>query len=311
MPQYFVGGIIKEYREKNDISQKQLCRGLCSISTLCKIEKGDQNPSSYKLLEALVQRVGAPLSIIDVPLTPTEFERMQLLRKIESFVLHKKYDFKDLLDQYKNLTPSMTDLEKQAYLEGITLYNERLDKISLEEGYKGYLNALQLTFPEYTLSTDISTVVLSMQELNLILFAAIALFKRQHLSEAITEFCKLKNYFNIHNIDKNDKGKIYPILTTYLSNAYGMTGKYIEALQVSNDGIDTSKKEGILVAFADLLYAKGFTLMLMKQKSQGLHIIKQSLALTKIQQRNDAIQLYKLDIIKSFGHAVWNELAME
>ena len=97
MPQHFIGGIIKEYREKNDISQKQLCRGLCSISTLCKIEKGDQNPSSFKLLEALAQRAGVSLFMIDIPLTPTEFERTQIMREIASCIASTNFEFKNLL----------------------------------------------------------------------------------------------------------------------------------------------------------------------------------------------------------------------
>ena len=135
-----------------------------------------------------------------------------------------------------------------------------------------------------------------------------SLFWNKQLTEAITVLSKLKGYFDIHDIDADIRKKIYPILADYLANAYGMTDDYINALKVSNDGIEECKQESSIFVLPDLLYAKGFTLVLMKRKTQEMHIIKQALALLKIMKRQDAIKILKEDIITSFGQDFWNKL---
>ncbi|PGB03889.1 helix-turn-helix domain-containing protein, partial [Bacillus toyonensis] len=54
---YNLGIIIKELRKKKNISQSELCRGICSQSQISKIEKGIIYPSSI-LLYQLSERLG-------------------------------------------------------------------------------------------------------------------------------------------------------------------------------------------------------------------------------------------------------------
>lgn len=42
MKTYIVGGVIKEFRIRYNISQEELCDGLCAVSTLSRIESGKQ-----------------------------------------------------------------------------------------------------------------------------------------------------------------------------------------------------------------------------------------------------------------------------
>ncbi|EEM41800.1 Transcriptional regulator, Xre [Bacillus thuringiensis serovar sotto str. T04001] len=54
---YNLGIIIKELRKKKNMSQSELCHGICSQSQISKIEKGIIYPSSI-LLYQLSERLG-------------------------------------------------------------------------------------------------------------------------------------------------------------------------------------------------------------------------------------------------------------
>lgn len=50
MAVYTMGSIMKEARIRNRLSQEELCYGICSVSTLSKIEKGYQMPAAKEFL---------------------------------------------------------------------------------------------------------------------------------------------------------------------------------------------------------------------------------------------------------------------
>ena len=54
-----IGEYIKNYRRKREITQEELCSGICSVSTLSRLELGRQTPSR-DTLRALLHRLGLP-----------------------------------------------------------------------------------------------------------------------------------------------------------------------------------------------------------------------------------------------------------
>lgn len=44
METYRIGEIIREQRNRRNISQEELCFGICSVTTLSRIENGNQKP---------------------------------------------------------------------------------------------------------------------------------------------------------------------------------------------------------------------------------------------------------------------------
>ena len=57
METYRIGEIIREQRNRRNISQEELCFGICAVTTLSRIENGNQKPS-LKVEEALLERLG-------------------------------------------------------------------------------------------------------------------------------------------------------------------------------------------------------------------------------------------------------------
>ena len=151
MPQYSVGQAIRGFRERKGIIQSVLCDGICSVASLSKIENGQQNPSAT-VMEALLERLGQPIGLYNVPVTEIRYKRAFLENKIIDIVAELGNNIKDLLDEYANLPEPMDKFEQQFYLymSGIQKYlNGENPEIVLID----YLKALKLTFSKYDLSS--------------------------------------------------------------------------------------------------------------------------------------------------------------
>ena len=59
MEEFKIGTYIKKRREELQISQEELCEGLCAVSSLSRIENNQQDPSR-RLTINLLERLGLP-----------------------------------------------------------------------------------------------------------------------------------------------------------------------------------------------------------------------------------------------------------
>ena len=55
MVYYRLGDVIRELRDRLHMTQEELAAGICSVSSIAKIEKGSQMPSG-RVAEALLRR---------------------------------------------------------------------------------------------------------------------------------------------------------------------------------------------------------------------------------------------------------------
>ena len=81
MQGYNIGYYIKRIRQEKGISQEALYKGLCSRSTIHRIESGEQNPNFFTAIN-LLQRLGLDESSFLIPLGPRDFEICNLQKEI-------------------------------------------------------------------------------------------------------------------------------------------------------------------------------------------------------------------------------------
>lgn len=91
MKAYNIGLFIKKKREEQHIRQEDLCRGICDKSTLSRIERGKQEPSSG-ILGVLLQRLGINEDQLAVLLGPKDFEISDLQKEIVALNSQKEYE---------------------------------------------------------------------------------------------------------------------------------------------------------------------------------------------------------------------------
>lgn len=86
-----IGRMIYTLRTEKEISQEDLCRGICSVATLCRLESGERRPDIL-IFNALCQRLGKTMDNIGITLTLEEFEYVVEQRNIEISLSLKEYE---------------------------------------------------------------------------------------------------------------------------------------------------------------------------------------------------------------------------
>lgn len=105
-----VGSILKYYRMKNNLTQAELCEGICSISHLSKIESNKYEPH-VETMNELFKRMNVEWA-----------KEIHIYKnwkdKLEAFILHSVYyDLKSMEKLYEELS------EKEEYLQSTDLLN--------------------------------------------------------------------------------------------------------------------------------------------------------------------------------------------
>jgi transcriptional regulator with XRE-family HTH domain len=299
MSEYCVGKIIKEFRERKHLLQSQLCEGLCEPSTLSKIESCRQNPNK-KLFEALMNRLGVPVGIFNVPVTEGEYKRGKIERIIIDKFFCSDYEIEVLLEKYKKCGQKMDKLEKQFYLCAGAFFSRGHGK-SDEQTLLQLIEAMQQTFPGYTAETDISSHLLTVFELLILISIATSLHNSGKYCQALHLLTSVKIYLENSDIERDEYGKLYPPAAYNLSNWLFIDGKYMQALEAAERGIKCCIMYGRLSFFPDLIYRKGSALVSMGRKTEGRQCMMQAVTIFAAMNAENRIAELKKDASEYFG----------
>ncbi len=109
-----IGELIREYREEQGLTREALAGDFCAVSTLARIESGEELPGKL-LANELCSELGlvAP-DFQDGILTEADVIRCQIERKIEEKLFCKDYEYIPLLKKYSECG-DMDALEQQYY----------------------------------------------------------------------------------------------------------------------------------------------------------------------------------------------------
>lgn len=119
MDEFNLGTYIKKRREELNISQEELCEGLCAVSSLSRIENNQQDPSR-NLTKNLLERLGLPKDRFIALWDQKGISTGALLREIRDDMI--RYERTAELDR-----PNIREriLEKLAELEKVTGQDNR------------------------------------------------------------------------------------------------------------------------------------------------------------------------------------------
>lgn len=111
-----VGEILRFYREKYNLNQNDVCVGICSVSTLSKIENGSKEADSL-ILETLLERIGKEVLQFEMILNDYDYSLWELRRQIETEMEHDKKDIaRQLLQEYEEKMPQDDNVHSQFVL---------------------------------------------------------------------------------------------------------------------------------------------------------------------------------------------------
>ncbi|MED0876773.1 helix-turn-helix domain-containing protein [Bacillus mobilis] len=252
-----LGITIKELRIKKNISQSELCHGICSQSQISKIEKGVIYPSSI-LLYQLSERLGIdPNSIFAL----TQNKKIKYTENVK-YVMRdciRQHQYKELYEIVKkekneNNFQSTEDKQFLVWHEAIAIY---LVNNSIKSALTLLNNALKLTL------TNID--FLSEREIDIMQTMAIFHAQNKEYKKSINILRRCLTNFNKLDFPRDKEIKLKIIYN--LSKCLSYTCQYEEALIYIDKGIQLAINLNTLYLLGELYYGKGSNLLKLKQSN--------------------------------------------
>ncbi|WP_074594347.1 helix-turn-helix domain-containing protein [Bacillus cereus] len=250
-----LGITIKELRIKKNISQSELCHGICSQSQISKIEKGMIYPSSI-LLYQLSERLGIdPNNIFAL----TQNKRLKYAENVKYVIKDclKQKQYKELYEivkKEKNLNNFQTKDEKQFLIwhEAIAIFV--VDK-SIKTALDFLNNALKLTLT--------NSDFLSEREIDIMQTMAIFYAENKEYDKSITILRRCLTNFNKLDFPRDKEIKLKLMLN--LAKCFDFTYQHEEAIKYIDKGIKLAINLNTLYLLGELFYLKGQCLLKIKQ----------------------------------------------
>lgn len=238
MKAYNIGLFIKKKREEQHIRQEDLCRGICDKSTLSRIERGKQEPSSG-ILGVLLQRLGINEDQLAVLLGPKDFEISDLQKEIVALNSQKEYEkAAEKIRRLEQLVEPTDKITQQFILRSKAL-------AYFPEDYPAsrdlLLQALSLTLPDFDFDR-ISDYLLGIEEIKILNQLANSYSEAGDRRFAIHIYRQLfedprKRLFNTET-----ELTILPLLSYNYSRLLGLERRYEEEIEIATLGQKTCIK---------------------------------------------------------------------
>ncbi|HDR5269087.1 TPA: helix-turn-helix domain-containing protein [Bacillus thuringiensis] len=250
-----LGITIKELRIKKNISQSELCYGICSQSQISKIEKGMIYPSSI-LLYQLSERLGVdPNNIFAL----TQNKRLKYVENV-------KYVIRDCLKQkqYKELY-EIVKKEKEGHAFQTTeekqflLWHEAIAIFEVNRSIKTALDFLNTALKLTLTNSDF----LSEREIDIMQTMAIFHGENKEYEKSINILRRCLTNFNKLDFPRDKEIKLKIILN--LAKSLGFTYQHEEAIKYLDKGIKLAINLNTLYLLGELFYLKGQYLLKIKQ----------------------------------------------
>lgn len=260
MSTYNIGYFIRIRRTEMNISQEELCSGICSTVTLSRIESGRQMPSKNHL-QMLLQRLGYS----DAPFLGVASERdykiQQAKFKARQANIDRDYaSERELLERFRELAwPDPSVADRQFYESEDTLLLQRYGKISNAEALERLENALRLTCPHYDRNN--LPKLMTFEEILLINKIAIRIDEEGDRNLAIKMYYHLKDFYDRNVVDIEESLRAKPLILYGLSKLLGLSGRYDECIEICNQGINLARQTGRASMLALTLYNLAWALV--------------------------------------------------
>lgn len=259
-----IGDLLRDARERQNYSQEEVCYGICTSSTLSRIENGLQAPGK-KLLEGLMERLGIGNLNTDISFTKKEAERYQLAQELVRCFGKQDYQraqriVKELEEKLRTVSGRESGIKmEQQYLCFAKALIEKNYGEQPEKVLKHLLKAISMTLPDFD-GMHIYTRLLSSQEISILNNIGCIYHEMDRLWDAIRLLMELKEYMEKHSLENHQTSVKYPMILQNLSSWMGQEGYYRDALKLCQKGIDFCIEYGKMHTFPMLLYNKACAL---------------------------------------------------
>lgn len=220
-----LGGLIRELRMEQNLSQQTLCQGLCSKSKLSKIENNTLQPD-VTLAQSLLQRLG----ISDTVFTFYGNKHEAGLQNLRLQLTLTPFSEIDATMKYIEEMQQLCSEKDIVYIQ-YAVYKKARYSSNHEDHAKNLLQALHLTLPDFDFN-NIQNYRFSWLELTILNNYCNAY--RKHIPpKGILHLYKLLEYYNTSILDVLNKKRVFGILFSDLSAALYNQKRYVELVELA------------------------------------------------------------------------------
>ena len=275
-----IGAYIRQKREDQGLTQRQLCEGICEAATISRIESGQQTPCRSRL-SALLQRLGLPDDRYFALLSPNETEISSLQAEIRSCSVHGRRERGlELLAELENIMEADDNIIRQFILRSRVL----LGDYGFEEQLDMLLEAIRLTVPRFDLD-KIESFLYSFDEIKIINQIGNIYAHAGQQKKAIDIYSRLLQYVQQHNSNiTQSTGQL-----TLVAYSYALE---LDACQLYKDAIEIAELcRHACVNYGHYQYLPG-----------ALHIMAECYHFTGNDKKSRDLYLQAYGIYKAIGN---------
>lgn len=264
MREMFIGEAIKRRRLELNLTQGDLCEGICEPITISRLENGKQSPSR-NLVNALLERLDMPSDRYYALVSKKELEIEDLHSKIvywdirfeQAQMLERPQIRQEALLVHDELRKKMKPddrISQQLMLRSLTILGKVDGPYTPAEKHEMLLRAIRLTIPKF----DINSFENGFYTANEIKIINQLALNYEHLGNhaaTLDILRRLCQYMEQHcQCDRASKTRMTMILFNYANNLI-RAGKYEEALSIAKKGRDLCIECGHYLLFSKLISA--------------------------------------------------------
>ena len=250
MPVYKIGYLIKQRRTELMLTQEELADGICSVTTLSRIENEERLPTKNHF-EMLFQRLGLSDIIFYTYADENTLYLHEQKFKIRNAVLHGQYnEARELLNDYSSKADMSSPHEQQFVLLYSTLSLK--EDYSVEERLSRLQDALYLSCPKYR--EGVLPKLFSYEEIIILNNIAICNSEIGDLDEAISILYHIKQHYERGIVNQEEVLRTQTMVLYNLSKYLGLAERYDECIDVCDLGIQISRDTGRCGCLSQLLY---------------------------------------------------------
>lgn len=299
MANYTIGDMIYENRIARGYSQEELSFGICSTSSLSRIENNEQTPGR-RIFEALTQRLGISDSLYSAYISKDEMEINQLIQQLVWSL--ERMDFnksKELVRQMEERLQESDLLNKQYILfaKACILKEQGED----ERVFQMLLDAIHLTMPTFVPENGFSSRLLTFQEITLLDNIATFLCNKGEDKIGLELQMDLIKYMDTHVIDEQEKAKKYPLIIYNITLYLGEQERYQEVCDLCNRAIKYCVGHNKLIILPYLLTNKACATAELKDLPLAEELFRQAVILFQVCDKNDISELVQKTAFQKYA----------
>ncbi len=233
-----LGILLCNLRKEQEINQKELIRGVCSLSTLSRFESGEREPSKI-LFDALISKLGKNSNKWEIILNENDKLLIKLKNYIEYLIKVEKWEhLEEALNHYKELIKFDKNLNNQ-YLSLIKAFIYKNTK-EYKKAQKECIIGLELTNFKINLENFKIDTLLSENELRLVCLLGEVLVEENVINnlDIYNYWKEIISYVEEKCTDEEYKLNFYIISIYNIAYVLFCNNNYYESVLYVNKGME-------------------------------------------------------------------------